>query len=712
MRLRIHDPRHVGLHRAIRAAIGTTIALLLTLTLFPGTPAGVLAAFGSMALLGTADFGGSVRRRTVSILGTGAAGALLIVIGGFAGLSMWSVVVVTFFVTGLLAFLVALRGTFASACPALTIVYVASAMVATSASEIPVLVAGWAIAVAIALPVTLLVLPRRNLAPVRKACAHALRTLADAAHRRGEGKPMDSDALSSALQELRDSYLGNPFRAAGLSPADRALIVLIGQLEGLLTAMLRGTSYDDPVSALPDTRDLIESSAESLEEMAAALERRPGQVPGSARVAQFWGSQWQSAVTALGDDRNGDPSARVTLVWSAFPDRAMAISVVRLSILVRRVLKLEPEDLGAPGHTIPEPPAAHPLRELADQATFTSPWLRTALRTGVALALATLVVEIMGIAHGFWVVLGVVATLRLDGVATLKTSLLAVVGTFAGATLGWVILDLEATRPFLMWIAFVLIAFLAVYTQATTAYAIGQAAFSLFVIVAFSLVNWPPKLETATQRFTDILIGAAISVVVALLMWPRGVAAGLLGNVSTAIRRATTLLSDAVSDLVQGAHRVTPEELHEMSGAFLRSKEVVEVSLASRAPGAVEHAQAWEGVIDHLRTLTVSGHLIADWSHDGPPIVQVIPAFAAPINADCSSVVAAWERTAREVDRTPPGEVPPEPDFIRTAQSLASEVDLSDPQVAGRVVSSIWTHGWLRMSYRAGVMAPVPAAHA
>lgn len=711
MRLRIHDPRHVGLHRAIRAAIGTTVALLLALTLLPGTPAGVLAAFGSVALLGTADFGGSTRRRTISIVGTGMAGAVLIVVGGLAALSMWSVVIVTFLVTGALAFLVALRGAFASACPALTTVYVASAMVATSTSAIPSLVAGWAIAVAIALPVTLLVLPRRNLAPVHAACAHTLRTLADAARRRSEGKPMDSDALATSLRELRDSYLGNPFRAAGLSPADRALIVLIGQLEGLLTAMLRGTSYNDAVSPLPHTGALIAASAESLEEMASALERRTRQVPQSARVAQLWGRQWQSAVAALGDDSYGGPSERVTLVWSAFPDRAMAISVVRLSILVRRVLRLEPEDLGVPEHTIPEPPAAHPLRELADQATFTSPWLRTALRTGVALALATLVVEIMGIAHGFWVVLGVVATLRLDGVATLKTSLLAVVGTFAGATLGWVILDLEATRPLLMWIAFVLITFLAVYTQATTAYAIGQAAFSLFVIVAFSLVNWPPKLDTATQRFTDILIGAGISVIVALLMWPRGVSAGLIGNVSTAIRRGTALLADAVSDMVHGGNRVTPEELHELSGAFLRSKEVVEVSLASRAPDAVEHAQAWEGVIDHLRTLTVSGHLIAGWSHDGPPLAQVIPAFTAPIDADCASVVAAWERTAREVDGQAPGDVPPEPDFMSTAESLVSKVDLSDPQVAGRVVSSVWTHGWLRMSYRAGVMAPVPAGH-
>lgn len=712
MRLRISDPRHVGLHRAIRAAIGTTLALLIALTLMPGTPAGVLAAFGSIAILGNADFGGSSRRRTISILSTGAAGAVLIVIGGLAALSLWSVVIVTFVVTGFLAFLVALRGTFASACPALTTIYVASAMVATSASAIPSLLAGWGIAVAIALPITLLILPRRNLAPVRSACVHALRTLAEAARRRERGEPLDDAAIRATLERLGESYLGNPFRAAGLSPSDRALIVLIGQLEGLLTAMLRGTSYSEPVSTLPETAALIHSSADTLDQLAASLDRTSQEAPTSARVAQLWGQQWHTAVLSLGDGSTGEPAARVARVWSAFPDRAMAISVVRLTILVRRVLRLAPEDLHEAGHTIPEPPTAHPLRELADQATFRSPWLRAALRTGVALALATLVVEIMGIAHGFWVVLGVVATLRLDGIATLKTSLLAVVGTFAGATLGWVILDLEGSRPLLLWIAFVLITFLAVYTQATTAYAIGQAAFSLFVIVAFSLVNWPPQLETASQRFTDILIGAGISVVVALLMWPRGVTAGLIGNVSSAIHQGTRLLSDAVADLVRGADRVTPESLHEMSSAFLRSKEVVEVSLSSRAPGAIERARAWEDVIDHLRTLTVSAHLIADWSHDGPPIAQVIPSFASPLEADCASAVAAWDRTASEVDGHPAGNVPQEPDFIDEVEALVADVDLSDQGVADRVVSAIWTHGWLHMSYRAGVLAPVPAVRA
>ena len=694
----------------MRAAVGTTIALVTALALLPGTPAGVLAAFGSIALLGNADFGGSARRRTVSLLSTGATGAIIIVIGALAASSVWSVVLVTFLVTGALAFLVALRGTFASACPVLTTVYVASAMVATSLSDIPDLLAGWGIAVAIALPVTLLILPRRNLSPVRRACVGALRALAGAAHDRSQGKPMDPGPIDAAHAQLRDSFLGNPFRAAGLNRSDRALQVLVGQLEALLTAMTRGSSYSATMSSLPETADLVVASASALDDQAEALQDAGATAPRVRPVADLWGAQWASAVAILGRPDDGDPAARVRVVDAAFPDRAFAISVIRLGILVRRVLRQSPEDLGSSEHSIPQPPLAHPWRELASQVTLRSPWMRAALRTGVALALATLVVEIVGLAHGFWVLLGVIATLRVDGLSTLRTSLLAVAGTFAGALLGYVLLVTEATHPALMWISFVLVIFLAVYTQATTAYVIGQAAFSLFVIVAFSVINWPPQIRTVDERFIDIVVGAAISVLVALLLWPRGVGAGLLGNVTDAIQRGCTLLTHAVEDFLHGPGRVTAAELTEMSSSFARSREVVEVSLSSRAPDAIERARAWEGVIDNIRTLTVSAHLIAGWSGDGPPIATTVPALEAPIQADLDSAIAAWQGTIRKIDGEPVTTAAREPASIAVIEQVADQVDLSAPDVAGRMVSAIWTHGWIHMTYRAGLLAPVPAA--
>jgi hypothetical protein len=707
VRLRIVDPGHVGLRRGVRAAVGTTLALGIALNLLPGSPAPVLAAFGSIALLGTADFGGSLRRRTSSLIATGVAGAVLVVVASLAALSLPSIVLVTFIVTGALAFIVALRGSFANASPALTIVYVASVMVATSVDSIGPLLAGWGIAVAVALPVTLLVLPRRNLAPVRTACISSLRTIAASIADRASAKPLDRHALQQSLKQLEASYLGNPFRGAGLRAPDRALLVLVGQVEALLAALDRGVGYRKPVSDLAQTQELVQLSAQCLQATADALESHQA-TPSAGPLVDLWQQQWDSAVEALGQDSLGSPAERVDMVDTAFPDRAMAISVVRLNILVRRVLGEPAENFDESEHSIPEPPVGHPWRELASQVSLRSPWMRLALRTGVGLAVAALVVEMVGVSHGFWVLLGVVATLRMDGVSTLKTSLLALAGTFAGALVGYGLLVVEGTHPVLMWMALALVTFLAVYTQATTAYIIGQAAFSLFVIVAFSLANWPPDLNVAVERFEDIAFGAAISVGVALLMWPRGVIAGLRSNVSDAIRRANHVLMGAVTDLVEGGQRVTSRELLESSASFSRSEEVVEVSLASKDADAIARASAWQLVIDNLRTMTVGGHLIAGWSGDRPPVVSLVPDLGKPLLADARVTTQAWSRTADLVEGTAPGAVPDPTPFMDTARAVATQVDLSRAPVADRVVGAIWTHGWIRMAYNAAVTAQVP----
>lgn len=709
MPLKISDPGHVGLRRAIRAAIGTPIALVLALTLLPDTPGPVLAVFGTISLLGAADFGGSIRRRTTSILSTGVAGALLIAIGGLAASNVVSVVGVTFLVTGTLAFLIALRGSFASACPALTTIYVASVMVATSTDAITPMIAGWGIAIAVSLPVTLLILPRRNLAPVRAACAMVMLTLSEAVQRRTQGEDLDQAPIRAALTQLQASYLGNPFRAAGLSSSDRALIILVGQIETLLVAMTRGDEYSRPISALPLTRDLIIASGECLGQQARALSHDLGRPPSSQRLVQVWDAQWASAIATLGDTAYGDAGERVRVINHAFVDRAMAIAVVRLGILVRRVLRLPEETFAPSQHTIPEPPQAHPWKELASQLTLKSPWLRTALRTGIALAFASLVVEVMGIAHGLWVVLGVVATLRLDGLATLRAALLAVVGTFGGVLVGYGLLEVEGTHHGFLWVTLFIAAFLAVYTQATTAYVIGQAAFSLFVIVSFSLISWPPDVRVVDQRFTDILIGAAISALVALLMWPHGVASGLRSNVADAITQGAQLLRNATANLLQGPGHVSAAELSGLSGAFSRSTEVVEVTLSSRSPEAIDRAHQWEEVIGQLRTLMVSGHLIYQWSQDGPPVQDIAPALVGAIQSDCNSAVDAWDRVARIIEGQTPGDPVTEPDFLATASRIAADADLTSTAVADRMVSAIWTHGWIRASQNAANSTEVPA---
>ena len=681
-----------------------TIALIV----LPGTPAGVLAAFGSVALLGTADFGGSIMRRLTSLLASGLAGAVLIAIGVLASLSPASLVIITFAVTACLSYVMALRGAFASASPALTTVYVASAMLSTSVVSLGPLLIGWAIALAIAIPVTLVILPRRTLIPVRSACAGALHTLAEAVRERAAGQGTDVAAVQAALQALQKSYLGNPFRASGIRAPDRALLVLTGQIQALLAAVSRAHGYAQPHSGLASTHDLIQACARTLDEASGALSGTSKVAPSAAEVARLWGIQWDEAVDLLATSDPGQLDASLQSVDRAFPDRAMAISVVRLVILTRRVLGLPDESYDIDGHTIPEPPLGHPWRDLAAQLTLRSPWLRTALRTGAALAIAVLAVEILGLAHGFWVLLGVIATLRFDGMQTLRTSLWAVVGTFAGVLIGVGILELDHSHRIALWSALALVVFLAVYAQATTAFVVGQAAFSVFIIVAVSIANWPPQIDVASQRFIDIAVGAAISTAVALLMWPRGVINGLVVNLVDYVRQSQQLLANAVSDIVSGTRNVTTDQLADVSDAFARAREVVEVALSSARPESTEHAHEWAQLIDHMRTLGVAAHLIAGWSSDRPPIDDVVPSIGPIVTADLAAAEAAWTSVTCRLQGTSTDAPPTLAAFLDRAETALAGVDVSDPAAADRVVGATWTDGWLQMTYRAALSAEAP----
>lgn len=703
----IHDLGHVALRRGIRAAVGVPIAVGAAMWLLPGTPAAVIAAFGSVGLIATSDFGGTPRRRITSLLWSGLVGVFVITIGVAAGLNIVSAVLVTFLVGSVLAFSAVLHGSIASGAPAMTVIYVASTTIDVSFSKVSELLAGWLIGLAVSIPVVLLILPRRNTAPVRDAVSHALQVLSQVVSDRCTGKPVDISAVAESQERLLASYVGNPFRASGLNPRDRALIVLAGQIEGLHMAMLRRAAYLTPMSDQPVTRQLVMATSTALDDLASALSGDTSRIPTGLTVAELWQSQWEEATAVLA---NAQQSRGVRDVYDLFPDRAMAISTVRLVMLGRRVLGLPAEHYPSGGdqHTIPTPPVATSWGEIRAQATLKSPWGRLALRTGVGLSIAVLVVSLMGIAHGFWVVLGVIAILRFDSLTTVKSALLAIIGTFVGAAAGFGVLLVDFDHLAWLWVGLVVATFLAVWAQAAIGFVAGQAAFSMFVIIAFSIINWPPELRTATDRIVDIVIGALVSLIVAFLLWPRGVLRGMLGNISEAIRASNRLLREAVGEMVQGDVAVDGALLNESTGAIVRSQEVIDLSLTSSSPGASGFAHDLQRLIDDLRTPVVAGHLIADWARDRPPIAQVVPALRAPLEAELDAVTAVWEDVAQRVDGGTGALSPPTSDNLATIADITASLDLRQPVIADRAVAAVWTQAWLVMSRHAGESCTVP----
>jgi uncharacterized membrane protein YccC len=705
VRLHVNDPGHAGLRRAVRATVAVVAGLAIATAFIPGTPGVVLAAFGAFTLVATADFGGSVRRRVEAYLGCAVAGAILIVIGVLASGSIPAVIVVTFIITAALSFTALLRGTLASAAPALTIVYVVAVMVSASPSDLGVMLIGYGIAIIVGLLTTLLVLPRKTLAPMRKACAGALHALADVQRRRMAGGDADLDALRAANDRLRQAYLGNPFRSTGLHSPDRALLTLAGQIQALIAGVIRRGPQLTPPGQLPASAAITQVTADDLETLAHCLDSGRGQ-PSDERLVHLWEQQRAQAVDLIADAHAGPDSARLQTVNNAFVERVMALATIRLTVLVRRVLSL-PEQSHDGARPIPEPLDFPPWQQLRAQFTLKSPWMRTALRSGAALAVAAAVVEIVGVANGFWVLLGALTVLRRDTSDTLRMSLLALAGTFVGALIGGGLLLWLTPERWVYAVLLVVMAFLAVYSQTTAGFLLSQATFSIYVIVVFSLVRWPPDLGTAATRVEDIALGVGISLGVALLMWPRGVLAGLRVNVTDAIAASRHFLDSAMQDFIHGPGHVGTSDLDEMRMSMARSYEVVNALMNSHSAASQQKAGEWAELLDNLRTVGIIGSIVMTWSTASRPVAEVVPSLVTPLEQDTRETSDAWGRVAHILEGASASAAPAA--FRGRVIDALAGVQLTDRDVADRVVSAIWEDAWLSVAEEAASTSEEPA---
>lgn len=305
-------------------------------------------------------------------------------------------------------------------------------------------------------------------------------------------------------------------------------------------------------------------------------------------------------------------------------------------------------------------------------------------------------------------VLGVTPVLRFDGLTTVRTAGWALLGTFVGAAIGYVILTVEFTHEGWLWATLVLVTFLAVWVPGAVGFPYGQAAFSVFVIAAYSVMTWPPDLATATDRFEDVAVGAIVSVLVGLLLWPGGVLKGTVANVADAIRATMRLLQTSTSGLVLGG-AVDNTSVQESVTSLRRAQEVVELMLTSPVPDVTNRAYQWQALLNHLRNPSAVGRLLAVWGPNHGPIAAAVPGLQAPLMRELDAAVNEWENVARQVDGAVGHEGQPSsaaPDLV----DAVAGADLGSPEQADRVIAAIWTQEWLHMCQQAGASCRVPSA--
>jgi uncharacterized membrane protein YccC len=641
--------------RALRATIVIPSLFALTLKVLHDPQMALFASFGGIGALVMTSFGGGRRDKAVAHLGLAVAGSVTLIIGTVASSPAWLAAIVTIPV----AFAVYAAGSAgpnaASAVTGCLLAFVLPIASVGGVETLPSRLAGWWLAQAAGTMAVLLLSPPPagdRLRTDAGALADALAARLDAALRGaaipdGPAAP-DWENVIAAKRRLEDTFIAAPYRPIGLAAADLGMASLVHLLEWCADQVIEATDgrLDLMTAAEPD-RALLTVSARALREVASALS---GGHP-RLTLQEIWRARLTSAEHL---QRLSGESVSSSAADIAFHAQAVGIAAgaalgdarIATRVATPAAITAERERWQAGLRADETLPAGQPSASLgsavrsarlvvtdAPQRTI---WFRNSARGAIALAAAVAVAKFTNVEHAFWVVLGTLSVLRTSAAATGTTALRALAGTVAGFIVGGALLVAIGTNPTALWIIYPCAVFVAAYTPGTTAFAVGQAAFTILVVVLFNLLV-PAGWRVGLLRVEDVALGCAVSLVVGFLFWPRG-ASGVVGdNLAEAFRVGATYLGDAVGWALGDRDR-RPDRAGSAIAAGARLDDAIRGYLTEQGSKRLTKTDLWHLVMASAR-LRLTAHSMAS-----------LPARPAP-HVDDSSVHAALRREAAGLAR-------------------------------------------------------------
>jgi uncharacterized membrane protein YccC len=291
---------------------------------------------------------------------------------------------------------------------------------------------------------------------------------------------------------------------------------------------------------------------------------------------------------------------------------------------------------------------------LTRHASFRSVWFLNSLRGSLALAAAVLVADISGVQHGFWVVLGTLSVLRTNAASTESTALRALGGTLLGFVLGALLLLGIGTSTPALWAALPIAVAVAAYAPGALPFTVGQAAFTVVVLVLFNLLA-PAGWKVGLLRIEDVAIGCLVSLVVGVLFWPRGAASVVGDDLADAFRRGAAYLTQSV-DWALGTRDEPPDAGAGAATAGIRLDEALRGFLAEQGAKRLSKEDLWMLVMASMRLRLTAYSLAgmtapAHYKHRGMAYARFTLTQAT------ADMAAFYERVAVLVGRPVAGQV-------------------------------------------------------
>jgi uncharacterized membrane protein YccC len=530
---------------------------------------GLLAAFGSFALLLLVEFTGPLRERAACYIGLYAIGSGFIALGTVASTHKVAAVLAMALVGFAVLYAGIVAPAAATATTAALLMFVLPVAVAEPAAQVGPRLVGWTLAAAVCIPACLLVWPAPWHDNLRRRLSMAVSSVARLAEDRalGTNDPGAVEAVEAQLTQLRAQFSATPYPPTGAAAGAVALSKLVGRVEWVAgnTALLGDQHWAvEPPAALAVTRQV----AETLRQTASVIcDGNAHPVVDPARIRELQASTRRlerligdeveddisrtsqpapDAPAAPGDRSGAADDDTASTLDPGFHARALGIAAEMVADAALEAAGSESvldQRMGMTGQM-----SRPRLHRAFSHASFRSVWFRNAVRGAIGLAIAVAVVEVTDVQHGFWVVLGTLSVLRSNALGTGATALRAVGGTALGVVIGSAVMVGVADHSVLLWVLLPLAVFIAGMAPSMISFAAGQAAFTLTVIILFNIIQ-PVGWEVGLTRIEDVAIGCAVSVVVGLLFWPRGATAALGRALAASFVASSAYVDDAVERL-------------------------------------------------------------------------------------------------------------------------------------------------------------------
>jgi uncharacterized membrane protein YccC len=548
-----NDPGLISLRRATRAAIVIPTAFAFAKLVIGDLQVTTFVAFGCFALLVMADFGGLRRPRAAAYLTASLVGVGLVTLGTMASPVAWLGALLMLLVGFCIQFAGVFGGYVAAAQTALLLSFVLAVSVPAPHSAVGPRLLGWLIAGLVSTVSGVFFWPRFERLQLRSTAAEACRALAQLItaqrlHRDDVERAQALAAAQTAVAAVRHAYTAAPKRPAGPARRDRAFVELLTELERMLDFATRPFRlHQAPVRPrLGEGDQLAAAIVHTLEAGADVL--TGGAPPDLLELDRARLAHRQALDRWAAEALRAGTSPEEVLAGLDVEHKLRVVSYLALAIGTNAIIASGGQVRDAVDLPIGTPregrtrPLIRIVRTVRTHLSPTSSVLHQSLRVGVGLALAVLLAGILRLDHAFWVVLGTLSVLRSNAFGTGRTTVEALEGTVLGFAVGALFTLLVGGTSAVLWIALPIAVFLATYAASAISFVVGQAAFTLLVILLFNLIS-PVGWRVGLVRVEDVGLGVGVSLVAGLILWPRGARGELVAAVAGSYRAVASYLA-------------------------------------------------------------------------------------------------------------------------------------------------------------------------